>query len=274
MLRFELSLDGSTSALSVWWRESMGALRSVATGSPGGLCRRSMSTGASRWGAQYSACRSAISDWQNGRWAKPAQARAALRRPLSREHCHWMATAGAFESHRRSTRGVAIGPLLRAEPDGRKCTGRADVTKLRTAGPDAVTYKRNLRWRRGSAGGDGAVKGVNIAAYLRQAGAPERQTGCRGADTRQTDFSDLSAPSRLPAANRISCARHCCGWAERQRQSQHRNDRLPRGLGGGTLTSQDSSHWTVCARGDSTGRVTGVCRAEVCARCEQLVSAR
>ena len=92
--------------------------------------------------------------------------------------------------------GVAIGPLLRAL-SGReeKLTGRADVTlKLRTAGPDAVAYKRNLDGVVALRVSDGAVKGVNIAAYLRQAQA--RLSGkpvAAVADTRQTDFSDLSA---------------------------------------------------------------------------------
>ena len=96
--------------------------------------------------------------------------------------------------------GVAIGPLLRAL-SGReeKLTGRADVTlKLRTAGPDAVAYKRNLDGVVALRVSDGAVKGVNIAAYLRQAQA--RLSGkpvAAVADTRQTDFSDLSATLSL-----------------------------------------------------------------------------
>ena len=96
--------------------------------------------------------------------------------------------------------GVAIGPLLRAlTGKEEKLTGRADVgIKVSTSGPDAAAYKRNLDGRVSLRVADGAVKGVNVAAYLRQAqarlsGKPVAEAG----EAQQTDFSDLTATITL-----------------------------------------------------------------------------
>lgn len=96
--------------------------------------------------------------------------------------------------------GVAIGPLLRAlTGKEEKLTGRANLAvKVNSAGPDAAAWKRNLDGTVSLRVSDGAVKGVNIAAYLRQAQA--RLSGrpvAEAADTRQTDFSDLTASISL-----------------------------------------------------------------------------
>ena len=69
---------------------------------------------------------------------------------------------------------------------------------MSTSGPDAAAYKRNLDGRVSLRVADGAVKGVNVAAYLRQAqarlsGKPVAEAG----EAQQTDFSDLTATITL-----------------------------------------------------------------------------
>ena len=96
-------------------------------------------------------------------------------------------------------RDVQIGPLLRdltAKPE--RLSGRAQVAfDLKGAGLDAPSLKQTLAGTTTLAVQDGALKGVNIAQFLREAEA--RLTG-RTADSAsgpsQTDFSDLKATLR------------------------------------------------------------------------------
>lgn len=96
--------------------------------------------------------------------------------------------------------GVQIGPLTRdltGQPE--KITGTADISaQLMTSGSDAAGFKRNLNGSAALRFADGAVKGVNIAAYLRQAEA--KLTGKPVPDDEgpnQTDFTDFVATVKI-----------------------------------------------------------------------------
>lgn len=92
--------------------------------------------------------------------------------------------------------GVQIGPLLRdltAKPE--RLTGRARIDfKLKGAGLDASALKQTLAGTTTLNVRDGAVKGVNIAQYLREAQAAlTGQKADSASGPAQTDFSDLNA---------------------------------------------------------------------------------
>ncbi|TVT45335.1 MAG: AsmA family protein [Denitromonas halophila] len=91
---------------------------------------------------------------------------------------------------------VQIGPLLRdltGKPE--KLTGRARVGfDLKGSGLDAPTLKRSLAGTTTLAVLDGAVKGVNVAQFLREAQAQlTGQKAEQASGPAQTDFSDLKA---------------------------------------------------------------------------------
>ena len=120
--------------------------------------------------------------------------------PLSRRYRPRRSARRAGRDCRRAALGVGDRPLLRALTGKggeahRPCGCRHQVS---TSGPDAAAYKRNLDGRVSLRVADGAVKGVNVAAYLRQAqarlsGKPVAEAG----EAQQTDFSDLTATITL-----------------------------------------------------------------------------
>ena len=104
-----------------------------------------------------------------------------------------------------SLKGVQVGPLLRdLTGSEERLTGNANVTaRLQTRGNDPGAMKRSLGGNVDFSFLDGAVKGVNVAQYLRQAqaritGKPAPQTN----EPNQTDFSQLTGT--LQIANGIA----------------------------------------------------------------------
>lgn len=102
-------------------------------------------------------------------------------------------------------KGVQVGPLLRDLTGAEeRLTGNTNLTaKLQLRGNDVATMKRTLGGDVAFSFLDGAVKGINIAHYLRQAQA--RITGKPAPATNepnQTDFSQLTGT--LQIANGIA----------------------------------------------------------------------
>lgn len=93
--------------------------------------------------------------------------------------------------------GVAIGPLLRDALDRDILEGTGNVKLAATTA--AATVGGLVRGLNGSGSvalRDGAIKGVNIAAKLREARAflsARRQEAARASSTEKTDFSELAA---------------------------------------------------------------------------------
>lgn len=91
--------------------------------------------------------------------------------------------------------GVQIGPLLRdltGEPE--RLTGQANLTaKLQAVGNDAATITRSLGGNATFGFADGALQGVNVAQFMREASARLRgQPVPEASGTNQTDFTELS----------------------------------------------------------------------------------
>ena len=99
-----------------------------------------------------------------------------------------------------SLKGVQVGPLLR-DLTGReeRLTGNANVAaRLQARGNDPDAMKRSLGGNVDFSFLDGAVKGINVAQYLRQAqaritGKPAPQTS----EPNQTDFSQLTGTLQI-----------------------------------------------------------------------------
>lgn len=92
--------------------------------------------------------------------------------------------------------GVHIGPLTRdltGKPE--RVTGVADITaRLTSSGRDAEAIKRRLNGQVKLHFADGAVKGVNVAAFMRQAEALlTGKTAPAESGPNQTDFTALDA---------------------------------------------------------------------------------
>lgn len=95
---------------------------------------------------------------------------------------------------------VQIGLLLRdLSGEAEKLTGRAQVSfDLKGAGLTAELLKRSLNGSVSLQALDGAVKGINIARYLREAQAKlSGKSVPEESEPNQTDFSDLSATLKL-----------------------------------------------------------------------------
>lgn len=99
-----------------------------------------------------------------------------------------------------SLKGVQVGPLLRDLSGAEeRLTGNTNLTaKLQLRGNDINSMKRTLGGDVAFSFLDGAVKGINIAHYLRQAQA--RMTGKPAPETNepnQTDFSQLTGTVQI-----------------------------------------------------------------------------
>ncbi|MFZ5538540.1 MAG: AsmA family protein [Pseudomonadota bacterium] len=111
------------------------------------------------------------------------------------------ATANATADNRigvdANLTGVAIGPLLRDALDRDILEGTGNVKlAATTAGATVGGLKRGLAGSGSVALRDGAIKGVNIAAKLREARsflAARKEDSARAASTEKTDFSELAA---------------------------------------------------------------------------------
>ncbi len=99
-----------------------------------------------------------------------------------------------------SLTGVQIGPLLR-DLTGKEAmlTGRAQLrAKLQASGADTDAMKRSLSGNADFMFADGAVKGVNVAQFLREASARLRnQPVPPQSGPNQTDFSELSGTLQI-----------------------------------------------------------------------------
>lgn len=93
--------------------------------------------------------------------------------------------------------GVAIGPLLRDALDRDILEGNGNVKlAATTAGATVGGLKRGLNGSGSLALRDGAIKGVNIAAKLREARSflsARKEDTARASSTEKTDFSELTA---------------------------------------------------------------------------------
>lgn len=99
-----------------------------------------------------------------------------------------------------SLSGVQIGPLLRdLTGESERLTGSANLrAKLQATGNDADAMKRSLGGNAEFRFADGAVKGVNIAQYLREAQARLRgQPVPAESGPNQTDFTELSGTLQI-----------------------------------------------------------------------------
>ena len=93
---------------------------------------------------------------------------------------------------------VSIGPLMKDMIQKDLVDGRGNVNlDVTTAGPTVGSLRRALNGSASAALRDGAIKGVNVAAKLRDAGQllnPSSGTEQKAAsDSEETDFSELSA---------------------------------------------------------------------------------
>ena len=92
---------------------------------------------------------------------------------------------------------VAVGPLLRDSLDQDLLDGRGTVTlDLKSRGDTVSALTRTLTGGAGIALKDGAVKGINLAQSMRNAGdllSLKRNRETAASATEKTDFSDLSA---------------------------------------------------------------------------------
>ena len=96
--------------------------------------------------------------------------------------------------------GVQIGPLLRDfTGEQEPITGAANIdAQLTTSGQEAPAFKRNLNGTANLRFADGALKGVNVAAMLREAEARLTGKPVPADDApKQTDFSDLTASVKV-----------------------------------------------------------------------------
>ncbi len=93
--------------------------------------------------------------------------------------------------------GVSIGPLLRDAFDRDLLEGTGNVKlAATTAGATVGALKRGLNGNGSLALRDGAIKGVNIAARLREARTfltARKEDSARASGTEKTDFSELAA---------------------------------------------------------------------------------
>lgn len=93
--------------------------------------------------------------------------------------------------------GVSIGPLLRDALDKDILEGTGNVKlAATTAGATVGGLKRGLNGSGNLALRDGAIKGVNIAAKLREARSflsASKEDSARASSTEKTDFSELTA---------------------------------------------------------------------------------
>lgn len=93
--------------------------------------------------------------------------------------------------------GVSIGPLLRDALDKDILEGTGNVKlAATTAGATVGGLKRGLNGSGNLALRDGAIKGVNIAAKLREARSflsARKEDSARASSTEKTDFSELTA---------------------------------------------------------------------------------
>ena len=99
-----------------------------------------------------------------------------------------------------SLSGIQIGPLLRdLTGESERLTGSAHLrAKLQATGNDADAMKRSLGGNAEFRFADGAVKGVNIAQYLREAQARLRgQPAPAASGPNQTDFTELSGTLQI-----------------------------------------------------------------------------
>lgn len=99
-----------------------------------------------------------------------------------------------------SLSGVQIGPLLRdLTGESERLTGNAHLrAKLQATGNDADAMKRSLGGNAEFRFADGAVKGVNIAQYLREAQARLRgQPVPAESGPNQTDFTELTGTLQI-----------------------------------------------------------------------------
>lgn len=107
-------------------------------------------------------------------------------------------------STQQTWRGVALGPLLRDAGQTDRVDGVADgVLALRSAGATPQALTQGLQGHARVAVADGALKGVNLAALIRQAqekiGQWKGNTGAENDSTQpqQTDFTALSASFQI-----------------------------------------------------------------------------
>jgi len=103
-------------------------------------------------------------------------------------------------STRNKLSGVQIGPLLTdLQGEASKLIGRAEIdSSLSARGNDVDAIKRTLSGNAGFKFLDGAVKGVNIAHYLREAqariqGEPVPEMN----EPNQTDFTEISGSAKI-----------------------------------------------------------------------------
>jgi AsmA protein len=93
--------------------------------------------------------------------------------------------------------GVSIGPLMRDASDKDVLEGRGNLAlDITTSGRTPSALKKGLNGTAGIALKDGAVKGVDVAALLRQAKAilgSKRAIEQQAKGTQRTDFSELTA---------------------------------------------------------------------------------
>ncbi len=102
---------------------------------------------------------------------------------------------------RQSLAGVTIGPLLKDALDQDLLDGRGSVDLDLTAQGDTVgALTKTLTGEAGVALKDGAIKGINLAQSLRNAGdmlSLKRDQQASASATEQTDFSELKASFRI-----------------------------------------------------------------------------
>jgi AsmA protein len=93
--------------------------------------------------------------------------------------------------------GISIGPLLRDALDKDLLEGKGNVNlAVTTAGGTVGALKRGLNGNGNLALRDGAIKGVNIAAKLREARSflsAQKEASAQASATEKTDFSELTA---------------------------------------------------------------------------------
>lgn len=110
------------------------------------------------------------------------------------------ATASPRILVRQNLSNVSIGPLLRDLADKDLLEGRGHVVvDVATQGPTADAMRKALTGTAALRLSDGAIKGVNIAALLRQARTALAGGGASQAvsPSQQTDFTELAASFRI-----------------------------------------------------------------------------
>ncbi len=110
------------------------------------------------------------------------------------------ATASPRILVRQNLSNVSIGPLLRDLADKDLLEGRGHVVvDVATQGPTADALRKALSGTAALRLSDGAIKGVNIAALLRQARTALAGAGASQAasPSQQTDFTELAASFRI-----------------------------------------------------------------------------